>query len=86
MTNAAAVARALKKAGITTAPRHGRDGLWVAGKGRVTMGVNYTAYSPPSWARHLVAAATEALAEAGYTVTPFDSADESLLHSVTKEA
>jgi hypothetical protein len=48
------------------------------------MGINYTAYEPPAWARRLIADAAEILRAAGYTVEPFG--DDGTLHHITKEA
>ena len=73
MTNASAVARTLKKAGIPTVATRCQNGLHVTGSGlggvSLTVQHDFTE-GTPGWARRLRDQALEALVEAGYTVKP----------------
>jgi hypothetical protein len=78
MTNAAAVARALGRAGIPTwSGSWNREGLRVSGKGTVSV---IASFDSRTTAESFAAAARDVLETAGYTVREVDS---TILH-VTK--
>lgn len=83
-TNASAVARALKRAGVPTVPDRSRNGLYVTGgDNHVALSVQHDfTEGTPGWARRLRDTAIEVLVEAGYTVTP--NGDSGELFTVTR--
>lgn len=91
MTNAAAVARTLKRAGINTVTSRFREGIHVTGKGQVCLAIQHDGYPDEMdrWATRLKNDALGVLREAGYTVIPnprvADNDDECDLFIVTKE-
>lgn len=86
MTNAGAVARTLKRAGINTVPTRLRDGIYVTGQGRVSLTIQHDLPGAmPGWARRLKDSALEVLREAGYTVVPADSDENCERFDVTKD-
>lgn len=93
MTNAAAVAQALKRGGLNTVPTRTRHGIKVSSagtKGAVFLTIQHDGYPDDMerWARDLRDDALAVLRAAGYTVTPkvADTDDECDLFLVTRKA
>lgn len=95
MTNASAVARTLKKAGLNTVPTRTREGLHVTNagwpSGTVYLAIQHDAgpTGMAGWARRLKDSALDVLRTAGYTVVSSRAAgndDGCDLFVVTKEA